>query len=136
MLVWLGAFVVGCFVLNPDRLSHTPVWVVKVGGNDGNLRPWHYMYKGRRGRWGTPTTCVSVSVSVNESKVNSNAGSNGSTGGGGGWGVIPEELAVLAGLLAFKAPESTDDEANEGAPPTPEIRYNTLHLRSDITPYT
>ena len=39
------------------------LWVVRVGGDDGELRPWHYIYEGRRGRWGT-------SVSVNESKGN------------------------------------------------------------------
>ena len=29
--------------------------VVRVEGDDGEFRPWHYTYKGRRGRWGTPT---------------------------------------------------------------------------------
>ena len=29
-----------------------PLW---VAGDDGELRPWHYAYEGRRGRWGTPT---------------------------------------------------------------------------------
>ena len=26
------------------RLKGTGVWVVRVGGDDGELRPWHYMY--------------------------------------------------------------------------------------------
>ena len=26
---------------------------MRVEGDDGELRPWHYMYEGRRGRWGT-----------------------------------------------------------------------------------
>ena len=42
------------------------LWVVRVGGNDRELRPWHYMCEGRRGRWGTPTMCVSVSVNLKE----------------------------------------------------------------------
>ena len=25
------------------------LWVVRVGGDDGELRPWHYIYEGRRG---------------------------------------------------------------------------------------
>ena len=28
---------------------------VRVGGDDGELRPWHYICESRRGRWGTPT---------------------------------------------------------------------------------
>ena len=26
---------------------------MRVGGDDGELRPWHFLYEGRRGRWGT-----------------------------------------------------------------------------------
>ena len=48
---------------------------MRVEGNDGELRPWHYIYEGRRGRWGNSfpvLSCVSVSVSVsvNASKGN------------------------------------------------------------------
>ena len=31
---------------NPSTLT---MWVVRVGGHDGELRPWHYIYEGRRG---------------------------------------------------------------------------------------
>ena len=34
-------------------LPHGPwLWVVKVGRNDGELRSWHFIHEGRRGRWG------------------------------------------------------------------------------------
>ena len=29
------------------------VWVVRGGRDDWELRPWHFIYEGRRGRWGT-----------------------------------------------------------------------------------
>ena len=35
--------------------SGPSVWVVRVGGDDGEPRPFHYIYERRRGRWGTPT---------------------------------------------------------------------------------
>ena len=34
--------------------------VVKVGGDDEELRPWHYVHEDRRGRWGTPTMYVYI----------------------------------------------------------------------------
>ena len=34
------------------------MWVVRLGGDDGELRPWHYIYEGRRGRRGTPTMAL------------------------------------------------------------------------------
>ena len=34
------------------------MWVLRVGGGDGELRPWHYIYEGERGRWGSPTTVL------------------------------------------------------------------------------
>ena len=42
------------------RTSGTPVWVVRVGGDDRELRPWHCIYEGRRGRCGTPTIALHV----------------------------------------------------------------------------
>ena len=46
--------------------------VVRVGGDDGELRPWHYIYegmnesngnpKGRRGIWGTPTLALHIRI--------------------------------------------------------------------------
>jgi len=38
------------------------LWVVRVGGDDGELRPWHYIYEGRRGRWGTPTMTLPIRI--------------------------------------------------------------------------
>jgi len=26
------------------------LWVVRVRGDDGELRPWHFLYEGRQGR--------------------------------------------------------------------------------------
>ena len=34
-----------------DDLRGGLVCVVRVGGDDGELRPWHCIYEGRRGRW-------------------------------------------------------------------------------------
>ena len=34
------------------------LWVVRVGGDDGELRPWHSIYEGRKGRWGIPTMAL------------------------------------------------------------------------------
>ena len=31
---------------------------MSVGGNHGELQPWHYTYEGKRGRWGTPAACT------------------------------------------------------------------------------
>ena len=36
------------------------LWVVGVGGDDGELRPWHYIYEGRMGRWETPTMALNI----------------------------------------------------------------------------
>jgi len=36
------------------------LWVVRVRRDDGELRPWHYIYEGRRGRWGTPTMALHI----------------------------------------------------------------------------
>ena len=33
---------------------------MRVGGDDGELRPWHFIYEGRRGRWGTPTMALHI----------------------------------------------------------------------------
>ena len=33
---------------------------VRAGGDDGELRPWHFIYEGRRGRWGTPTMALHI----------------------------------------------------------------------------
>ena len=40
------------------------VWVVRVGGDDGELRPWHYIYEVRRGRWGTLTMALHIRTGV------------------------------------------------------------------------
>ena len=29
---------------NPPRTLDRGLWVVRVGGDDGELRPWHYIY--------------------------------------------------------------------------------------------
>ena len=42
------------------------MWVVRVGGDDGELRPWHFIHEGGRGRWETPTMAPRLNVSVNE----------------------------------------------------------------------
>ena len=33
---------------------------MRVGGDDGELRPWHFIYEGRRGRWGTPIMALYI----------------------------------------------------------------------------
>ena len=33
---------------------------MRAGGDDGKLRPWHFVYEGRRGRWGTPTMALHI----------------------------------------------------------------------------
>ena len=38
----------------------TPTMALECGGDDGELRPWHYIYEGRRGRWGTPTMALHI----------------------------------------------------------------------------
>ena len=35
---------------------------MRVGGDDGELLPWHYIYEGRRGRWGTPTMTLHIHI--------------------------------------------------------------------------
>jgi len=44
--------------ISVEGLHAAALWVVKVGGDDGELRPWLYIYEGRRGRWGTPTMAL------------------------------------------------------------------------------
>ena len=36
------------------------LWVVRLGGDDGELRPWHYIYEGGRAQWGTPTMALHI----------------------------------------------------------------------------
>ena len=36
------------------------MWVVRVGGDDGEFRPWNYIHEGRRRRLGTPTMALHV----------------------------------------------------------------------------
>ena len=45
----------------PSSPSAPPVWVVRVG-DDGELRPWHYIYEGRRGQWVTPTMALHIRI--------------------------------------------------------------------------
>ena len=45
-----------------DAMGVDAMWVVRVGGDDGELRPWHYIYEGRRGRWGTPTMALHIRI--------------------------------------------------------------------------
>ena len=33
---------------------------MRVGGDEGELRPWHYIYEGKRGRVGTPTMALHI----------------------------------------------------------------------------
>jgi hypothetical protein len=57
-------------LVSPNRLIQGKkvgwVWVVRVGGDDGELRPWHYIYEGRRGRWGTPTMALHIRMQHRE----------------------------------------------------------------------
>jgi len=46
-------------VAYPDE-GEVGVWVVRVGGDDGELLPWHYIYEGRKVRWGTPTMALHI----------------------------------------------------------------------------
>ena len=34
----------------------------RVGGDDGELRPWRYVYEGRTGRWGIPTMALHLRI--------------------------------------------------------------------------
>ena len=43
------------------------LWVVRVGGNDGELRPWHCTYVVPWSESALPSLCSSVWVSVSES---------------------------------------------------------------------
>ena len=40
------------------RNSNHGTTYMRAGGDDGELRPWHYIYEGRRGRWGTATMAL------------------------------------------------------------------------------
>jgi hypothetical protein len=42
------------------------VWVVRIGGDDGELRPWHYVYEGRRERWGSLTMALHIRIQHRE----------------------------------------------------------------------
>jgi hypothetical protein len=45
------------------------LWVVRVGGDDGELRPWHYIYEGRRGRWGIPNMALHMRVGGDDGEL-------------------------------------------------------------------
>ena len=38
-----------------------PWHFLMVGGDDEELRPWHFLYEGRRGWWGPPTMALPIS---------------------------------------------------------------------------
>ena len=35
---------------------------MRVGGDDGDLRSWHYIYEGGRGQLGTPTMALHIRI--------------------------------------------------------------------------
>ena len=35
---------------------------MRVGGDNGYLRPWHDIYEGRRGSWGSPTMVLHIRI--------------------------------------------------------------------------
>jgi len=51
---------------NRKRLTPPPLWVLRVGGDEGELRPWHYIYEGRGGRWGPPTMALHIRIQHQE----------------------------------------------------------------------
>ena len=42
------------------------MWIVKVGGNDEELRPWHSIYEGSRGQRGTLIMALLINIKHQE----------------------------------------------------------------------
>ena len=74
---------------------------MRVGGDDGGLRPWHYIYEGRRGRWGTPTMALHIRIAPGQG--GSSTWATGGKGGfGGALGAFARPKAHCPGQWAFR----------------------------------
>jgi len=76
--------------------------VVKVGGDHGELRPWHYTYEGRGGQWGTPTMALHIRIQRGVDPLDVELGH----GARDGVVDVPRQVALLAELLHPLPPSS------------------------------